>query len=193
MTEENFSAGEFAACRPELPEDGRWAELVAGRIEERDPPGETHGLIVLNLSRAVGEWLQPQAAAPPCSPCFELGLLVQQEPDTVRFPAISFFPGNRAFAETGETFTRAMPLLCIDFASTTRQVERMPQRVTEYLQAGVGAVWVFDTRDRAVQQHRPGGDCRQIAGDTAVLEGEDLLPGFRVPLEELFRLPGWWA
>lgn len=193
MTEQEFSAEEFAACRPELPEDGRWAELVAGRIVERDPPGETHGLIVLNLSRALSEWLQPQAAAPPCSPCFELGLLVQQNPDTVRFPAISFFPGNQAFDETGKTLTRSVPLLCIDVASTTRQAEQMPARAAEYLAMGVGTVWIFDIRDREVHVHSAGGDRRLVAGDSALLEAADILPGFQVPLGELFLLPRWWA
>lgn len=194
MAEDRLTAEEFAARRAELPEHGRWSELVDGQIVDCPPPGEIEGLVVLNLSRAVGQWLQPRAADPPCSPCYEPGLVLARNPDTVCFPAIGFFPGMTAFAEAGRDVTENVPLLAIELAGTASQQDAIPERVARYTQSGVQSVWIVDTRARAVHLHRPETTAPLVL-DSAEAELHDprRLPGFRLRLEELFQNPDWWA
>jgi len=56
-----------------------------------------------------------------------------------------------------------------------------------YLAAGVRIVWVVESERRRVTVYRADGsrvELRAANGDE--LDGEDVLPGFRLPLSELF-------
>jgi Uma2 family endonuclease len=54
----------------------------------------------------------------------------------------------------------------------------------EYFDAGVQLVWVLDPGDRTVAAHQPGQPV-QMFGENDTLT-TPLLPGFAVPLAELF-------
>jgi Uma2 family endonuclease len=49
----------------------------------------------------------------------------------------------------------------------------------------VRLVWVIDPRSRTAIVYRPDGSARLVRQEEA-LEGEDVVPGFRLPLTELF-------
>ena len=61
-------------------------------------------------------------------------------------------------------------------------------KVEEYLRAGVRLVWIIDPNTRSAEVLRADGSVSRLReGDT--LEGEDVLPGFRCLLAELFPPP----
>ena len=65
-------------------------------------------------------------------------------------------------------------------------VERRESRLCELFQAGVQLVWIVDSDGRSVTVYTASDRGVQLAsGD--VLHGEPVLPGFRLPLTELFR------
>jgi Uma2 family endonuclease len=51
----------------------------------------------------------------------------------------------------------------------------------------VPLVWVLRTRRKTISVHRSGREVI-VLGIGDVLDGEDVLPGFRLPLAELFRV-----
>ena len=55
----------------------------------------------------------------------------------------------------------------------------------EYVEAGVRLIWAIDAHSRTAVVYRPDGSARLVRSDEA-LEGEDVLPGFRLELRELF-------
>jgi Uma2 family endonuclease len=60
------------------------------------------------------------------------------------------------------------------------------ERIEEYLDCGVKAVWVINPYSRTVTVHRPGEAA--FALDTRdPLRGEPDLPGFSCPVADLFR------
>jgi Uma2 family endonuclease len=59
-------------------------------------------------------------------------------------------------------------------------------KVRQYLEAGSRAVWVVDGRRRRVSVFRPGAET-QVLSESDVLNGGDVLPGFSLPLAELFH------
>lgn len=61
-------------------------------------------------------------------------------------------------------------------------------KVDEYLRAGVSLVWVIDPLTRTVRVHRADGRLTDLRADDA-LDGEDVLPGFRCLVRDLFRAP----
>lgn len=58
----------------------------------------------------------------------------------------------------------------------------------DYLDAGSRLVWVFDPGTRSVAVYRSLKEIRLLTGGEA-LEGEDVLPGFRLGLSEIFGPP----
>ena len=56
------------------------------------------------------------------------------------------------------------------------------QRVRDYLEAGVALVWAIHPRRRAATVYRQDGSRTEL-GETDSLDGEDVVPGFRLPLE----------
>jgi Uma2 family endonuclease len=59
------------------------------------------------------------------------------------------------------------------------------EKVRDYLDGGVPLLWVFDSDARTVAVFRPGQLVRFVDADGA-LDGEDVLPGFRLALADVF-------
>ena len=65
-----------------------------------------------------------------------------------------------------------------------RMVDAM-SKVTMYLQAGVPLVWLIDPSARTVTVFRPDAALK-LLGEDDILDGNDVLPGFSVPVAEIF-------
>jgi len=176
----------FLAQRHELPDDGRWAELVAGTPVCRYPPDVAHGNAVLNLSRALGAHIQASDSG---YACFELGLLVERDPDTVCFPAVSYFGSGPRFAESDKDVTDQVPCLIVELSSDDQRRSEMPARVARYLVWGVQIVWVIDPDSQTAARHVAGHPVSVVEQN---LIGDPVLPGFQLPLPEVFSEPNWW-
>lgn len=176
---------QFVAQREELPDGGRWTELLAGRLFTLQPPTIEHGTAVLNLSKALAEFVQRERGG---YACFDLGFVVARNPDTLRFPAVSFFVDGPLFAEADKVVTEARPALVVEIASTNDRRRNMKQRVAGWLDWGVSTVWVLDPQAKLIHtsgRDRPG---QQFAVHQT-LYGGSVLSGFRVSVAELFKEP----
>ena len=167
----------------------RWIELVEGRFMRLNPPDDAHGDVVRNLSRSLATFLKKSADT---YACFELPLIVRKERPVVRCPAVSCFrfePGAR-FAETDKVLTDTRPVLVVEVASTNERRESMAVRVQAYLEWGVTGVWVIDPVTRHVHQFHGRGN-GQTLKEPQVVTGHPVLPGFVIPVSDLFKLPLW--
>jgi Uma2 family endonuclease len=70
--------------------------------------------------------------------------------------------------------------------SPTDNPVEVAQKVRDYLEGGAHLVWVLAPEAKTVTVYRPDGSARLLREGDA-LDGEDLLPGLAIPLEELFR------
>lgn len=86
---------------------------------------------------------------------------------------------------TTEPYHRAAPDLAIEIVSPGQSAARFADKIQFYLLYGVRLVWVIDPEALEVVVFAPGREARTIAAGDA-LDGEDVLPGFRVGLDELF-------
>src|SRR5579871_5633979 len=111
---ELLTAEQFGDQFFELPEGGRWTELIEGRLVELSPPDDAHGNVVRNLSKSLALYAQTSQRG---YACFELGLIVRRDPDTVRFPAACYFVTGERFAESDKFLTDVCPALVIEIAS----------------------------------------------------------------------------
>jgi len=185
---EMMTASEFAAQRHELPDGGRWTELVAGETKNLHPPDDKHGDVVLNLSKAVARSLRPSDTV---HASFEAGILTARDPDTVRFPAMSVFSAGVRFAGIDDVYITDVPALVVEVVSTNDRRTSIAERVYEYHRLGVRVVWVADPVGRAVTA------LRRDAPPVTYREEERLsdftiLPRFEIRTSDLFAVPDWW-
>lgn len=184
-----LTADQFLEERHSLPDAGQWAELVEGIPICLSAPDLHHGNTVLNLSKLLADYVQRTEYG---YPCFDLGLRLQRDPDTIRFPAVAYFVEGPRFAESDKPYTDAMPALVIEIVSTSDRIEQLPLRLAGYWQAKVAAAWVVDPAAQTVQVCSPNPTAVTY-GSTDRLAGDPVLPGFTLSVADLFREPSWWS
>jgi Uma2 family endonuclease len=170
----------------ELPAaDGTRYELVNGELHTMTPSGYRHGRVsgevYYHLSRFVrDEHLGEVLAA-------ETGFLLRRGPDTVRAPDVAFVSSERVPDDADEVgYVELAPDLVVEVVSPSDRAGAVAAKALAWLDAGVRTVWVVDPETALVAVHRPDGVVTLLRGD-AVLDGGDVVPGFRLPLPELFR------
>lgn len=76
------------------------------------------------------------------------------------------------------------PDLAIEVISPGNSRREIAEKTAEYFAAGCRAVWVVDAVRRTVTIARPHETT--VVSEAGVLDGGDILPGFRYPLSRLF-------
>jgi Uma2 family endonuclease len=109
------------------------------------------------------------------------------DPDKVRLPDLVFIRKERLTPELGTAgFISVPPDLVVEVLSPSDVSYEVDRRVQDYLSAGVKLVWVVHPQSRSVHVYRPGGQ-GVILSERDELDGEEVLPGFRLPVREIFR------
>ena len=92
---------------------------------------------------------------------------------------------RRAGGESDRGWFRVAPDLVIEVDSPGRRPSIEQRRIQDYLDAGVTLLWVIHTATRsATGYNRDGTAC--LVRESEALDGEAVLPGFRLPLADLF-------
>ncbi len=175
--------------RPENAE--RYFELERGKIIEMPPPIPWHGFITSQVTKILGRH------ADTCGIGFVLsndaGVVVEQNPDTVRGPDVCYFAETVSDPAEFENLLRKYmtipPVIAVEVLSPSDRVNRVAAKVDEYLAFGVKQVWVVDPETKDVAVHRPGQSMTLLDGDAELLGGDEL-PGFSCRVSDFFRLPG---
>jgi Uma2 family endonuclease len=106
-----------------------------------------------------------------------------RRPD-VAFVTFDRWPKNRPIPATDNAW-EVVPDLAIEVISPNDFADEMMQKITEYFQAGVRLVWIVYPLHRLVYVYESPVRVRGL-GHTDELDGGSVLPGFRVPLANLF-------
>ncbi|MBX9626967.1 MAG: Uma2 family endonuclease [Gemmataceae bacterium] len=167
--------------------EGKRYELIDGHLEERNVSfqssyvaGEVYDAIKQFIKPGNLGWLSPEGTGYQCFP---------HAPKQVRRADVSFIALARLTADraTAEGFLSVAPDLAVEVNSPNDTVGEVNTKVEEWLRAGVPLVWEVDPEARIVKCHRPDGSVTRREGDT--LTGDPVLPGFAVPVADLFKLP----
>jgi Uma2 family endonuclease len=113
-----------------------------------------------------------------------LGLL--RDPQRLRGPDVAFVTQANLDAAGGEPkgFFHGAPDLAIEIESAERP-RKLQQRIQDYLEAGTRLLWVIHSETNAATVYHTDGSARLLR-ETDALDGEDVLPGLKIPLRELF-------
>jgi Uma2 family endonuclease len=166
----------------DLPDDGMRHELVEGELRTMPPAGFEHGRVAVRVAARLLEYVDENGAGDVLAA--ETGFLLRRGPDTVRAPDAAFVAAGRVMPNT-RTFAELAPDLVVEVVSPSDRASDVASKATEWLDAGVRLVWVVDPQARLAAVHHPGGVVT-VLRDDGVLDGEDVLPGFRLALSSLF-------
>ena len=160
------------------------AELVRGELREMAPPGAEHGVVVARLAWRLVQYVQDKDLGVVL--VGDVGFQLASDPDTVRGPDLAFVRKDRIPPDgIPKGYWPGAPDLAVEVIYPSDRYEDVEERVADYLSAGTRVVWIVSPARRTVTAHRPGTPPAFLSASD-VLEAEDLLPGFRVRVGELF-------
>ena len=169
---------------PEVP--GKRFELIKGELVEVPGTNILHSLIVVLVARLLAAFVDEH----------NLGLVtvdgssyvIRTNPDTVRIPDVAFVSWQRIPQPLPLTkYWPMAPDLAVEVVSPDGRAIELHDKAQDYLEAGTRQVWVLWPQRQSVTVHTPQG-ARSELGPDEVLDGGDLLPGFRVRVGDLFNI-----
>ena len=115
-------------------------DFVDGEVQERNLGEEWHAAVQVNLGHIFmqhrHEWkLRPLTEQ-----------RVRVSPGRVRIPDVCLVPSSEPFVGV----LRKPPVLCIEVLSPEDRWRRILERVQDYQQMGVSAVWIINPRSRDI-------------------------------------------
>lgn len=166
-----------------MPADGQRRELIRGRLVTMPPAGYEHGAMGMRLMVQVGHWALTHDLGEVCMA--ETGFHVEFDPDTVLAPDGAFIARDRLPADPEAGFGTIVPDLVFETVSPGDSRRQVEQKARLWLAVGAKVVWILWLRQR--QLHVWRADAQPLVlGPDDTLTGEDLLPGFALPLSAVF-------
>jgi Uma2 family endonuclease len=165
-----------------LPKDGYKRELLHGEII-MSPAGSEHGRISFLIAAAIDRHASRHG----------LGLVLDSStgfrltPDDLLSPDAAFVAKARlaGMKRLPRGFFPGVPDLVVEVLSASDTPGRIHEKLTRYFAHGCRLIWVVNPAERNALVYRtPEAD--RLVRVTDALDGEDVLPGFRLPLAELF-------
>ena len=169
----------------ELPDEGSRFELIDGVLLEMPPAEFDHGLISATIVSRIDRFVRDHGLGRVVGA--ETGFILARDPDTVLAPDAAFISADR-MPPPGQRhgFAALAPDLVVEVVSPTDRAAAVADKALRWIEAGTRLVWVIYPDRRLVAEHLPDGTVHLRHGDD-ILDGGDVLPGFRVPTRELFE------
>ena len=116
----------------------------------------------------------------------EAGML-QLRPRLIRIPDVSFISCDQIPSGEfpSEPVPHLFPDLAVEVLSRGNTAAEMTLKISEYFAAGSRIVWIIDPETQTADVYTASDECRRLKV-TQTLDGGDVLPGFKLPLKELF-------
>ncbi|MGD9646466.1 MAG: Uma2 family endonuclease [Pirellulales bacterium] len=178
-----LTAADLALFPTDLPSGPVDYELNNGRLIIMMVPGFAHAKIQNRLGTELhmqGERLGLGVALT------EVGVILWRNPDRVVGPDVAFV--SRALlppALSPEGYLETIPELIVEVRSKNESLAELGGKVADYLKAGVRLAIVVDPETKTAALHRPEQPIVVLA-EADTLTCDDIIPGFRLPLGNLF-------
>jgi Uma2 family endonuclease len=170
-----------------LTDTGRRYELVRGELIDGSPSAFGPSAIVGRIMAILGPFVLQNRLGEIGSA--EGGFQLDREPDTVRAPDVWCVRADRLPAEqAATTYFQGAPDLAIEVLSPSDRFVDVMAKVRDYLAAGCPLVWVLDPIGRSAAVFG-AGNVAILLGEDGVLDGGAALPGFSLPLPNIFSRP----
>ena len=165
-----------------LPNDSHRYELIKGELLTMSPPGEEHGIVTINLSTLLHNYVRANNLG--VLYAADTGFKLESNPDTVLAPDIAFIARDRAGIPS-PFYRSGPPDLAVEVLSPSDSEPKVERKTALWLRLGAKAVWNVNPRKRTVEVIRADG-VRKLFRETDELVDDDTVPGFRVKVSEIF-------
>jgi Uma2 family endonuclease len=164
-----------------LPDGPYRHELIKGELLTMPSPGAKHSVVSINLSAPLAVYVKAKKLGVVTA---DAGFILERNPDTVLGPDISFIRSER-ISTIPDGYLELVPDLVIEVVSPSQSRPKMERKASQWLEHGAQGVWLVNPRTRTIEVRRATGESQQLLeGDD--LTGGDLVPGFRIPVSEIF-------
>jgi Uma2 family endonuclease len=169
----------------QMPPDAPF-ELWRGELVEMPPSGIESSVVAHWIGVRISNFVEPRDLGFVSGEGGGYILFSGEGRDTVVAPDIGFVRWERlAQRRRPKGHCPVPPDLAVEVTSPFDRPGRIAEKLRLYVEAGVPLVWWVDIQKQVVRVYRPGKpDAVLRAGD--VLDGEDVLPGFRLPVTDIF-------
>jgi Uma2 family endonuclease len=157
-------------------------ELVEGTLVEKAMGWEESAIAILIAHRLLS-FVGPRKLGTVLGADGMLRLV----PGLARAPDVSFIARGKLSRskQGGQPVPTVAPDLAVEVLSKSNTKAEIARKLTEYFTAGARLAWVVDPKSRTVRVHTSAQEF-SVAGAGDVLDGGDVLPGFRLPVREIF-------
>ena len=165
-------------------EDGHRFELIDGKLVERNM-GQKSSVIAYIVNVRLGSYIA--GVLPGWGAGADCGFRIFSDPGMVRFADGSYTAGERlpdGLPVRGHS--TVAPELVLEVVSPNDKADEVDAKARVWLSAGVRLVWVVYPAGRYVQIWRANGDI-EVRREGEELDGEDAVPGFSMPISEIFE------
>ncbi len=176
---------EVRESEPKLIDPEKQIEIVDGEVEIKEMPGLRSSGTAMRIAVKIGIYLEknPIGELYGADATFTIG-------KDERMPDVSFVSNEKLTG--GEPVTKAdfAPDLAVEVVSPTDAYAKILKKIQKYLEAGVKQVWLVEPEFQTVAVYKPPMPMKSetlTVGDS--LSCEEILPGFHLPLDEIFRQP----
>jgi len=165
--------------------DGHY-EVVDGQIVEEPPLGAREGCIATTISFLLNQFVREKRLGRVAN---EVLFTLRAEPRLRRSPDVAFVSAER-WPMTKIVLSSAawevIPDLAVEVISPTDLASEVQTKIAEYFRAGVRVVWVVYAQQSEVYVYESPREIRAFGRDETV-DGGTVLPGFWMPLAEVFE------
>jgi len=158
-------------------------ELIRGRLVVRDPGGARHGAVANRIGYRITAHVEAHGLGRVYAA--ETGFKIESAPDTVRAPDVAFIAKHRLPGAEPLGYPPWSPDLAVEVLAHDDHPAETLEKVAQWLKAGVQLVWLVDCEKWTGLVYRADGSVALLEPNDA-LDGEDVLPGFRCPLADLW-------
>jgi Uma2 family endonuclease len=162
----------------------RLLELIQGEIFEKMPT-EEHGVVAANIVAALSNFVKPRKLG-------RIGVEVRHrmpnDKANSRLPDVSFRSETQTPIVTKGSVPM-MPDLAVEIHSPDDAYQDLDAKARYYLKNGSRLVWIVYPKTRIVKictLTETGDLHEETVGIEAKLSGKDVLPGFTLPVSEIF-------
>jgi Uma2 family endonuclease len=159
-------------------------ELVKGEIIYLMPTGHPHSFYEGNITIALGVFVKEHKLGRILPG--EVGIYTHRQPDTVRGADVAFISHERLAQVQSKSFLDICPELIIEVMSPDDTWSEVHEKLEEYFAVGAKLIWVLDPRRQCLHVYRSLTDLDVLTVQDT-LTGGAVLPGFQVPVAELFE------
>ena len=167
-----------------LSSQGVKGELIRGVLHETVSVGKVHARIAIRIGGEFDRHVRRHRLGQVGGS--DGGVLVERAPDTVREPDIYYVSAARLpLDDQSDGYLEVVPELVVEIVSPSDSPTEVDEKIRMWLDLGVSMALVVRPANRTIVIRRPRIPAVTLSGEDT-LDGGDVLPGFSLPLREIF-------